>query len=111
MIQGKRQRAAQVGRLASTCGILPSSVCSLSASWRNSGSEAKISGDKAQKLKSQHNAGPTEADDVCTHRDNNLQRIARQGMVGETLVTATTLLASVDRSGRPAALPDWLAGE
>ena len=37
--------------------------------------------------------------------------IARQGQVGETLVTATTLLASVDRTGRPAALPEWLAGE
>jgi acyl-CoA thioesterase FadM len=37
--------------------------------------------------------------------------IARQGLVGETLVMATTLLASVDRSGRPSALPDWLAGE
>jgi hypothetical protein len=37
--------------------------------------------------------------------------IARQGLIGETLVTASTLLASVDRTGRPAALPDWLAGE
>ena len=37
--------------------------------------------------------------------------IARRGEIGETLVTATTLLASVDRSGRPSALPDWLAGE
>jgi acyl-CoA thioester hydrolase len=37
--------------------------------------------------------------------------IARQGLIGETLVTASTLLASVDRTGRPAPLPDWLAGE
>lgn len=37
--------------------------------------------------------------------------IARQGGVGEVLLTATTLLASVDRTGRPTALPDWLAGE
>lgn len=37
--------------------------------------------------------------------------IARQGIIGETLVTAASLLACVDRSGRPAALPDWLAGE
>ena len=37
--------------------------------------------------------------------------IARQGLIGETLVAASTLLACVDRSGRPAALPDWLAGE
>lgn len=37
--------------------------------------------------------------------------IARQGLIGETLVAASTLLACIDRSGRPAALPDWLAGE
>lgn len=37
--------------------------------------------------------------------------IARHGPPGETLIAATTLLASVDRFGRPSALPDWLAGE
>lgn len=29
---------------------------------------------------------------------------------GDVLLTAQTLLACVDRTGRPAALPDWLAG-
>ncbi len=29
----------------------------------------------------------------------------------ELLLTASSMLACVDRTGRPAALPDWLAGE
>jgi acyl-CoA thioester hydrolase len=30
--------------------------------------------------------------------------------IGDVLVTGSSLLACVDRSGRPAALPEWLAG-
>jgi acyl-CoA thioester hydrolase len=36
---------------------------------------------------------------------NNL---TQRRTVGEVLMTASTLLASVDRSGRPGPLPDWL---
>ena len=31
--------------------------------------------------------------------------------VGDLLMTGSSVLACVDRTGRPCALPDWLAGE
>jgi YbgC/YbaW family acyl-CoA thioester hydrolase len=61
-------------------------------------------------------AGPTAAAQPA-HHDAAPAGLAPASMPmprprtpGELLVTATSMLACVDRSGRPAALPEWLAG-
>lgn len=42
------------------------------------------------------------------HEQSVGNTLAQRRVAGEVLVTGTSLLACVDRSGRPTALPDWL---
>lgn len=61
------------------------------------GSEAKISGEKAEKLKARLDAGPTEADGVCTLRGKDIQRIAREEL--GTQVGLSSVYRTLERLG------------
>lgn len=52
------------------------------------GSVAKISGENAAKLRARIDAGPTEADGVCTLRGKDIQRIARDELDTEVSLTS-----------------------
>lgn len=61
------------------------------------GSKAKISGEKALKLKARLDAGPTEADGVCTLRGKDIQRIAREEL--GTNVGLSSVYRTLERLG------------
>jgi acyl-CoA thioester hydrolase len=50
----------------------------------------------------------SEPDASKDDEDENRQPTRRAGPPGEVLLTGTSLLACVDKSGRPAGLPEWL---
>jgi len=52
------------------------------------GSVAKISGDNALKLRARIDAGPTQADGVCTLRGRDIQRIAREELATDVSLTS-----------------------
>jgi len=61
------------------------------------GSVAKISGVNAQRLKARLDAGPTEADGVCTLRGKDIQRIAREEL--GTTVGLSSVYRTLERLG------------
>lgn len=61
------------------------------------GSVAKISGLKAERLKARLDAGPTEADGVCTLRGKDIQRIAREEL--GTSVGLSSVYRTLERLG------------
>lgn len=61
------------------------------------GSEAKISGEKAARLKARLEAGPTAADGVCTLRGKDIQRIALEEL--DTKVGLSSVYRTLERLG------------
>jgi len=62
-------------------------VAALKAKPRG-GSVSKINGDAAQRLKARVEAGPTEADKVCTLRGRDVQRIVKEELSTEVSLSA-----------------------
>lgn len=67
------------------------------------GSIGKISGEKAQKLKARLDAGPTEADGVCTLRGKDIQRIAREEL--GTQMGLSSVYRTLERLGHSCLAP------
>ena len=61
------------------------------------GSVARINGENAAKLKARIDAGPTEADGVCTLRGRDIQRIARDEL--DTDVSLTSVYRTLHKMG------------
>lgn len=61
------------------------------------GSEAKISGEKAERLRARLDAGPTPADKVCALRGKDIQRIAREEL--GTILGLSTVYRALERMG------------
>lgn len=61
------------------------------------GSTAKISGEKAERLRARLDAGPTPADKVCTLRGRDIQRIAREEL--GTTVGLSSVYRTLERMG------------
>jgi transposase len=61
------------------------------------GSVGKITGQKAASLRARIDAGPTEADGVCTLRGRDIQRIAKEEL--DTKVSLTSVYRTLHKMG------------
>lgn len=67
------------------------------------GSVAKLSGDTLARLKARVDAGPTEADKVCTLRGRDIQRIARDEL--STDVSLSSVYRALEHMGYSSLVP------
>lgn len=66
-----------------------------------------VAGSSRVKVRHEYELVRVEAAGAAAHNGSTISP-ARPPQIGDVLMTAQTLLASVDRTGRPTALPDWL---
>jgi acyl-CoA thioester hydrolase len=65
----------------------------------------RVVGGSRVKIRHEYEVVRAEGAAANTGNSSNLRQVR---IPGELLMTASTLLACVDQSGRPAAMPDWL---